>query len=77
METFLDSALSVLKDYVAKNFNGNASEAARSLGISVPTLHTWLTGNRRPSLSKMTPLFDAIGAKISSRTRTPEKMSVL
>lgn len=65
METFLDSALSVLKDYVAKNFNGNASEAARSLGISVPTLHTWLTGNRRPSLSKMTPLFDAIGAKIS------------
>lgn len=65
MENFLDSAISVLKDYVDKNFNGNASEAARSLGISVPTFHTWLTGKRRPSLSKMTPLFDAIGAKIS------------
>lgn len=65
MESFLDSALSVLKDYVNKNFNGNASEAARSLGISVPTFHTWLKGNRRPSLSKLTPLFDAIGAKIS------------
>lgn len=65
MESFLDSAISVLKDYVDKNFNGNASEAARFLGISVPTLHTWLKGNRKPSLSKMTSLFDTIGAKIS------------
>ena len=61
----MDSALSVLKDYVDKNFDGNASEAARSLGISVPTFHTWLTGKRRPSLSKLTPLFDTIGAKLS------------
>ena len=65
MENFLDSAISVLKNYVEKNFNGNASEAARSLGISVPTFHTWLKGDRKPSLSKLTPFFDAIGAKIS------------
>lgn len=61
----MDSAISVLKNYVEKNFNGNASEAARSLGISVPTFHTWLKGDRKPSLSKLTPFFDAIGAKIS------------
>ena len=65
MKNFFDSAISVLKDYVNKKFNGNVSEAARSLGISVPTFHTWLGGNRKPSLSKMTPLFDAIGAKIT------------
>lgn len=68
MESFVDSAISVMKAYVNTKFNGNVSEAARSLGMSVPTLHTWIKGNRKPTLSKMTPFFDAIGAKIALPT---------
>lgn len=65
METFFDSAIKILKDYVAKNFNGNASEAARSLGIGIPTFLSWLSGTRKPSLAKLTPLFDTMGATLS------------
>ena len=69
MENFLDSAILAIREYVDKNFNGNVSQAARFFKISIPTFHSWLKDTRKPSLSKITPILDAIGAKIS----LPEK----
>ena len=64
MGNFFDSAILALKNAIQENYGGNVSQAARSLGISVPTLHTWIKGDRKPSLEKLSPILDALNAKI-------------
>ena len=44
MKSLLDSALAAIQGYIEKNHDGNVASAARSLDVSVPTLHTWLKG---------------------------------
>ena len=66
MKSLLDSALAAIQGYIEKNHDGNVASAARSLDVSVPTLHTWLKGTRIPSFSKMAPLLEKIGAYIVS-----------
>ena len=65
MGNFFDTAMLSIKQAIEKNYNGNVTQAARALNVSVPTLHTWIKGDRKPSLEKLSPLLDAIGATIS------------
>lgn len=65
MGNFFDTAMLAIKQAIEKNYNGNVTQAARALNVSVPTLHTWIKGDRKPSLEKLSPLLDAIGATIS------------
>lgn len=65
MGNFFDTAVLAIKQAIEKSYNGNVSQAARALNISVPTLHTWIKGDRKPSLEKLSPLLDALGATIS------------
>lgn len=65
MGNFFDTAMLAIRQAIEKNYNGNVTQAARALNVSVPTLHTWIKGDRKPSLEKLSPLLDAIGATIS------------
>lgn len=65
MGKFFDSAISAIKQAIQRDYSGNVSQAARALGVSVPTLHTWIRGDRKPSLEKLSPILDALGAQIS------------
>jgi len=65
MENFIKSAVELLRDYVQSQFNGNISEASRSVGISEQTVYKWLKGERIPSFSKIAPFLEYVGATIS------------
>lgn len=64
METFVQAAVDTIKEAVKKTFDGNASKAAKNLGVNEQTLYCWLKGTRKPSLSKLSPLLGKLGAKI-------------
>lgn len=65
MNKFFDSALRALQDAVASQYDGNVTKAAQAWGMSIPTLHNWLKGNRKPSLTKLSPVLNLIGAEIT------------
>lgn len=73
MNDFFSSAIGALKEYVDGKHGGNVSAAARAMGISVPTFHTWLKGERKPSLSKITPVLEELGARIQLLSEEPAK----
>ena len=73
MNDFFSSAIGALKEYVDGKHGGNVSAAARAMGISVPTFHTWLKGERKPSLSKITPVLEELGARIQLPSAEPAK----
>lgn len=72
MESFIKSAVELLREYVSDQFHGNISEASRSVGISEQTVYKWLKGERIPSFSKISPFLEHIGAKITMPDNTRE-----
>lgn len=72
-ENFFDSAVAAIRQAIDSDYKGNVSQAARALGISVPTLHTWMKGDRKPSLEKLSPILDLLGAKITLPSREPDR----
>lgn len=73
MNDFFSSAIGALREYVDGKHDGNVSAAARALGISVPTFHTWLKGERKPSMGKITPVLEELGARIQLPSAEPGK----
>lgn len=73
MGNFFDSAVTAIRQAIERDFRGNVSQAARALGISVPTLHTWVRGERKPSLEKLSPILDQLGARIALPSQEPDK----
>lgn len=71
MKNFFDSAIDVMREYVDHSHGGNVSAAARALGLSVPTFHTWLSGERKPSLGKITPILEALGVSLQLPANEP------
>lgn len=73
MGNFFDSAVATIRHAIDRDHKGNVSQAARALGISVPTLHTWMKGDRKPSLEKLSPILDLLGAKITLPAQEPDR----
>lgn len=76
MDNFFESALRTIKDAIEKKFDGNVSKAAAAFGISNPTLSTWLAGTRRPTLVKLAPVLNILGAKISLPESDPPSKEI-
>lgn len=72
MGNFFDSAILTIKNAISEKYGGNVSQAARAFGMSVPTLHTWIKGDRKPSLEKLSPILDILNAKIVLPSSNPE-----
>ena len=72
MGNFFDSAILTIKNAISEKYGGNVSQAARAFGMSVPTLHTWIKGDRKPSLEKLSPILDMLNAKIVLPSSNPE-----
>lgn len=60
---FLDDALEGLKRIANTEFGG-PTPMAEKLGVNPPTISRWLNRERAPSLDKLGPVLDAVGAKI-------------
>lgn len=60
-----ESALKALKKGIDTRYQGNLVRAAEDFKISYQTLYSWVTGKRRPSLSKLAPILDILGAEIT------------
>ena len=73
MKNFFDSAIDVMREFVDRNHGGNVSAAARALGLSVPTFHSWLNGERKPSMGKITPILEALGVSLQLPADEPAK----
>lgn len=65
MSDFFESAIEVVRQAVEREYGGNVTKAAQALGVSVPSLHQWLSGNRKPSLAKLSPLLQALGVQLA------------
>lgn len=63
MDKFLEDALRIIKEAVTDQYGG-VSKAAKSLGVNDQTLYCWLKGTRKPSLAKLSPLLERIGAQL-------------
>ncbi len=64
MQSLINSAIALLKDYIDTQYKGNISEASRSIGIHEQTVYKWIKGERIPSFSKIEPFLKHIGAKL-------------
>lgn len=62
---FLGRALNGLRAIKDTRFKGNVLAMAKEVNVSQPTLHRWLTGERKPQLAVLAPVLDALGAKIT------------
>lgn len=59
-----DSALVAIKEGINTRYDGNLVRAAEDFKIPYITLYSWVSGKRRPSLAKVAPILDILGAKI-------------
>ncbi len=59
-----ESALDTLKKGIDAKYDGNLTRAAEAFKIPYVELYSWVTGSRRPTLSKLAPVLDILGAKI-------------
>ena len=74
MDDFFESALSTLREAIKSKYDDNIAQAAVDLDVAYITLYSWITGKRRPSLTKLAPVLSKLGAKIT--IPAPEKKSV-
>ncbi len=62
----VESALSILEETVARDFNGNLREAARFFDIPYQTIYAWLKSKTRvPSLRSMEPVLEKLGVSFT------------
>ena len=64
METFYEKAMQAIRDSIEKDFGGNTKKASIAWGLDNDNLYKWIKGQREPGLKKLSPILDAIGARI-------------
>lgn len=62
---FSQNVMALIRRSVDRQFGGNISRASQAWGISGDNLHKWLRGDRIPTLNKISPILNQIGAEIS------------
>ncbi|WP_298068775.1 S24 family peptidase [uncultured Mailhella sp.] len=65
MEDFAQHVMELIRQAVETEFNGNVSRASQAWGITGDNLHKWLRGDRVPTLSKISPILNRLGASLS------------
>ena len=64
MENFYEKAMQAIRDSIANDFGGNTKQASVAWGLDNDNLYKWIKGQREPGLKKISPILDAIGARI-------------
>jgi len=64
METFYEKAMQAIRDSIAKDYGGNIKQASLAWNLDNDNLYKWIKGQREPGLKKLSPILDAIGARI-------------
>lgn len=65
MKDFFASVMSTIKKAVDTQFNGNISRASQAWGVTGDNLHKWLRGDRIPTLEKISPILNQLGASLA------------
>lgn len=65
MKDFFASVMNTIKKAVDTQFNGNISRASQAWGVTGDNLHKWLRGDRIPTLEKISPILNQLGASLT------------
>ena len=65
MKDFFTSVMDTIKKAVDTQFNGNISRASQAWGVTGDNLHKWLRGDRIPTLEKISPILNQLGASLA------------
>ena len=63
MKSFFDTAIETL--VTARNSAGSTAKLAEMAGVNPVTLGRWLSGERKPTLSELSKVFDLLGISLS------------
>lgn len=65
MEDFFTAVMATIRKAVETQFKGNISRASQAWGVTGDNLNKWLNGTRSPTLEKISPILNQIGAYLA------------
>ena len=65
MEDFFTAVMATIRKTVETQFKGNISRASQAWGVTGDNLNKWLNGTRSPTLEKISPILNQIGAYLA------------